>query len=229
MNTGDRPIQSRHGLLTTLAASTGDQVRYALEGSVFVAGASIQWLRDGMRMVKTAAQSEEYADEVWDTNGVYIVPAFAGMGAPYWNPYARGTVVGITRGCKKEHFIRATLESIAYQTYDVLKAMEEDTGMDVRELKVDGGASANNFLMRFQAGILGATARRPKCIETTALGAAYLAGLAVEFWKDQEEIRVNWQLGRTFDSEMDEETRKKLLKGWKRAVKCALAYAEDEE
>ncbi len=229
MNTGDRPIQSRHGLLTTLAASTGDQVRYALEGSVFVAGASIQWLRDGMRMVRTAAQSEEYADEVWDTNGVYIVPAFAGMGAPYWNPYARGTVVGITRGCKKEHFIRATLESIAYQTYDVLKAMEEDTGMDVRELKVDGGASANNFLMKFQAGILGATARRPKCIETTALGAAYLAGLAVDFWKDQEEIRVNWQLGRTFDSEMDEETRKKLLKGWKRAVKCALAYAEDEE
>lgn len=229
MNTGDRPIQSRHGLLTTLAASTGDQVRYALEGSVFVAGASIQWLRDGMRMVRTAAQSEEYADEVWDTNGVYIVPAFAGMGAPYWNPYARGTVVGITRGCKKEHFIRATLESIAYQTYDVLKAMEEDTGMDVRELKVDGGASANNFLMKFQAGILGATARRPKCIETTALGAAYLAGLAVDFWKDQEEIRANWQLGRTFDSEMDEETRKKLLKGWKRAVKCALAYAEDEE
>ena len=229
MNTGEKPIQSRHGLLTTLAAGTGDQVCYALEGSVFVAGASIQWLRDGMRMVKTAAQSEEYADEVWDTNGVYIVPAFAGMGAPYWNPYARGTVVGITRGCKKEHFIRATLESIAYQTYDVLKAMEEDTGMDVRELKVDGGASANNFLMKFQAGILGATARRPKCIETTALGAAYLAGLAVEFWKDQEEIRANWQLGRTFDSEMDEETRKKLLKGWKRAVKCALAYAEDEE
>lgn len=233
MNTGEKPIQSRHGLLTTLAASTGDQVCYALEGSVFVAGASIQWLRDGMRMVKTAAQSEEYADEVWDTNGVYIVPAFAGMGAPYWNPYARGTVVGITRGCKKEHFIRATLESIAYQTYDVLKAMEEDTGMDVRELKVDGGASANNFLMKFQAGILGATARRPKCIETTALGAAYLAGLAVEFWKDQEEIRANWQLGRTFEADMEEETRKKLLKGWKRAVKCALAYAEydagDEE
>lgn len=233
MNTGEKPIQSRHGLLTTLAASTGDQVCYALEGSVFVAGASIQWLRDGMRMVRTAAQSEEYADEVWDTNGVYIVPAFAGMGAPYWNPYARGTVVGITRGCKKEHFIRATLESIAYQTYDVLKAMEEDTGMDVRELKVDGGASANNFLMKFQAGILGATARRPKCIETTALGAAYLAGLAVEFWKDQEEIRANWQLGRTFEADMEEETRKKLLKGWKRAVKCALAYAEydagDEE
>lgn len=229
MNTGEKPIQSRHGLLTTLAASTGDRVCYALEGSVFVAGASIQWLRDGMRMVKTAAQSEEYADEVWDTNGVYIVPAFAGMGAPYWNPYARGTVVGITRGCKKEHFIRATLESIAYQTYDVLKAMEEDTGMDVRELKVDGGASANNFLMKFQAGILGATARRPKCIETTALGAAYLAGLAVEFWKDQEEIRANWQLGRTFEADMEEETRKKLLKGWKRAVKCALAYAEYDD
>lgn len=229
MNTGSKPMESKNGLLTTIAASTGNKVKYALEGSVFVAGASIQWLRDGMRMVKSAAQSEEYADEVWDTNGVYVVPAFAGMGAPYWNPYARGTVVGITRGCKKEHFIRATLESIAYQTYDVLKAMEEDTGLKVTELKVDGGASANNFLMKFQADILGATARRPKCIETTALGAAYLAGLAVGYWKDEEEIRANWQLGRTFEATMEDNAKKKLLRGWRRAVRCALAYAQDEE
>lgn len=229
MNTGDKPMQSKNGLLTTIAASTPDKINYALEGSVFVAGASIQWLRDGMRMIKTASQSEEYADEVSDTNGVYIVPAFAGMGAPYWNPYARGMVVGVTRGCKKEHFIRATLESIAYQTYDVLKAMEEDTGLTVKDLKVDGGASANNFLMKFQSDLLSATVRRPKCIETTALGAAYLAGLAVGYWKDEEEIRENWQLGRTFEPSMEEDTRRNLLKGWKRAVRCALAYADDTE
>lgn len=229
MNTGEKPMQSKNGLLTTIAASTPDKISYALEGSVFVAGASIQWLRDGMRMIRTASQSEEYADEVSDTNGVYIVPAFAGLGAPYWNPYARGMVVGVTRGCKKEHFIRATLESIAYQTYDVLKAMEEDTGLTVKDLKVDGGASANNFLMKFQSDLLSATVRRPKCIETTALGAAYLAGLAVGYWKDEEEIRENWQLGRTFEPSMEEDTRRDLLKGWKRAVRCSLAYADDTE
>lgn len=229
MNTGDKPMQSKNGLLTTIAASTPDKINYALEGSVFVAGASIQWLRDGMRMIRTASQSEEYADEVSDTNGVYIVPAFAGLGAPYWNPYARGMVVGVTRGCKKEHFIRATLESIAYQTYDVLKAMEEDTGLTVKDLKVDGGASANNFLMKFQSDLLSATVRRPKCIETTALGAAYLAGLAVGYWKDEDEIRENWQLGRTFEPSMEEDTRRDLLKGWKRAVRCSLAYADDTE
>ncbi|MBE5853764.1 MAG: glycerol kinase GlpK [Lachnospiraceae bacterium] len=229
MNTGCEAITSKHGLLTTIAASCcADKVEYALEGSVFVAGASIQWLRDSMRMIKSASQSEEYADEVFDAAGVYIVPAFTGLGAPYWSQNARGTVVGITRGCKKEHFIRATLESIAYQTTDVIKAMEEDAGTQLTELKVDGGASANNFLMKFQAGLVGTKVRRPKCIETTALGAAYLAGLAVGYWKDKDEIRENWALGRTFEPAMEAEERTKLLKGWKKAVKCALIWAEEE-
>lgn len=229
MNTGTEAITSRHGLLTTIAASTGDKVEYALEGSVFVAGAAVQWLRDGMRMIKTAAQTEEYTDKVEDTTGVYMVPAFAGMGAPYWNPYARGTIVGITRGCKKEHFIRAALESIAYQTADVLKAMEEDAEVSIAGLKVDGGASANNFLMQFQADILGAKVYRPECIETTALGAAYLAGLATGYYESREEICENWQLGREFTHEMGENHREKLLKGWKKAVKCALLWASDGE
>ncbi len=228
MNTGKKAIDSKNGLLTTIAAGDSDQVEYALEGSVFVAGASIQWLRDSMRMLKSAGQSEEYADEVSDTNGVYIVPAFTGLAAPYWNQYAKGTIVGITRGCKKEHFIRATLESIAYQTYDVLCAMEEDSGIHLKVLKVDGGASANNFLMKFQSGIVQTIVDRPKCIETTALGAAYLAGLASGYWKDREEIKENWQLGREFVSDMDATEREKLLKGWKRAVKCALVWAEEE-
>ncbi len=228
MNTGNEPIESRNGLLTTIAASISDEVEYALEGSVFVAGASIQWLRDSMRMIKTAAQSEEYADEVFDTNGVYIVPAFTGLGAPYWNQYARGTVVGITRGCKKEHFIRATLESIAYQAEEVLRAMEEDAGVSLPELKVDGGASANNFLMKFQADLTGRVVRRPKCIETTALGAAYLAGLQTGYWTDRADIVDNWAQGRAFEPTMDEDTRAGLLKGWKRAVRAALAWAEED-
>lgn len=227
MNTGTEAITSRNGLITTIAASCDGHVEYALEGSIFVGGAAVQWLRDGMRMVKSAAQTEEYTDKVEDTTGVYVVPAFAGMGAPYWNPYARGTVVGITRGCKKEHFIRATLESIAYQTYDVLKAMEEDAEVSIAGLKVDGGASANNFLMQFQADILGARVYRPECIETTALGSAYLAGLATGYWKNKDEICENWQLGREFVHEMGEEHREVLLKGWKKAVKCALVWAED--
>ena len=227
MNTGTEAITSRNGLLTTIAASCTDQVEYALEGSVFVAGAAVQWLRDGMRMIKSAPQTEEYTSRAEDTTGVYVVPAFAGMGAPYWNPYARGTIVGITRGCKKEHFIRATLESIAYQTYDVLKAMEEDAEVSIAGLKVDGGASANDFLMQFQADILGARVYRPKCIETTALGAAYLAGLACGYWKSREEICENWQLSREFVHEMTESRREQLLKGWKKAVKCALAWAEE--
>ena len=227
MNTGSKPIVSRNGLLTTIAASVGDEVEYALEGSVFVAGAAIQWLRDGMRMIKDARQSEEYAEEVGGTNGVYVVPAFAGMGAPYWNPYARGTIVGITRGCRKEHFIRATLESIAYQAYDVIHSMEEDANVKLTSLKVDGGASANNLLMKFQADIMGATVHRPKCIETTALGAAYLAGVAVGYWKDKDEIRKNWNLGRSFEATMDEQERSRLIKGWKRAVRCALAWADE--
>ena len=229
MNTGKEAIASRNGLITTIAASTGNEVEYALEGSVFVAGAAIQWLRDSMRMIKTAAQTEEYADKVEDTAGVYIVPAFAGMGAPYWDPYARGTVVGITRGCQKEHFIRAALESIAYQTADVLKAMEEDAGISIAGLKVDGGASANDFLMQFQADILGGTVYRPKCIETTALGAAYLAGLATGYFESKEEICENWELSREFTHEMSENHRKELLKGWKKAVKCALLLTSLEE
>ena len=229
MNTGNEPITSKNGLLTTLAASVSDEVEYALEGSVFVAGAAIQWLRDEMRMIKSARQSEEYADEVPDCKGVYVVPAFTGMGAPYWDSYARGTIVGVTRGCKKEHFIRATLESIAYQAYDVIAAMEEDAGVKMTHLKVDGGASANNMLMKFQADIAGIRAERPKCIETTALGAAYLAGLAVGYWSSKEEIRKNWNLGRTFESTMEEAERAKLLKGWHRAVRCALAWSQDED
>ena len=227
MNTGTEAIASQNGLVTTIAASCEDRVEYALEGSVFVAGAAIQWLRDGMRMIKSAAQTKEYADKVADTSGMYLVPAFAGMGAPYWNPYARGTVVGITRGCEKEHFIRAALESIAYQTADVLKAMEEDAGVSIEGLKVDGGASANDFLMQFQSDILGAVVYRPKCIETTALGAAYLAGLACGYWSKREDICDNWQMEREFTNKMNEENREKLLKGWKRAVKCALAWAEE--
>lgn len=228
MNTGTEAITSNNGLLTTIAASAGDKVEYALEGSVFVAGAAVQWLRDGMRMVKSASQTQDYANQAPEgTEGVYVVPAFAGMGAPYWNPYARGCVVGITRGCKKEHFIRATLESIAYQTHDVLKAMEEDAEVSIAGLKVDGGASANDFLMQFQADILGARVYRPECIETTALGAAYLAGLACGYWSGREEIRDNWQLGREFVHEMSENSREQLLKGWKKAVKCALAWTEE--
>ena len=196
---------------------------------MFVAGAAVQWLRDGMRLVRSASATGESAGKVEDTAGVYVVPAFAGMGAPYWNQFARGTVVGITRGCSQEHFIRATLESIAYQTADVLAAMEQDLGERLKGLKVDGGASANDFLMQFQADIIGTEVHRPRCIETTALGAAYLAGLAVGYWKDLDEIRENWQLGRVFTPEMEEQQRQRLKKGWKRAVRCALAWAEDEE
>lgn len=225
MNTGHTAIESRHGLLTTIAAGTGEKAEYALEGSVFVAGAAVQWLRDEMRMIKNAAQTEEYARAVEDTAGVYIVPAFAGMGAPYWDQYARGTVTGITRGCQKEHLIRAALESIAYQTADVLQAMEEDSGIHLKELKVDGGASANDFLMKFQSDIIHTKVYRPECIETTALGAAYLAGLATGYYKSKEEIRENWMLGKAFEPSMDEEKRRELLKGWKRAVRCTIAYS----
>lgn len=227
MNTGDKPVDSKHGLITTIAAGSDGQLHYVLEGSVFTGGAIVQWLRDEMRLIRSSSQSEDYARMVNDTNGVYIVPAFSGMGAPYWNPYARGCVVGLSRGANKEHFIRASLESIAYQTYDVLKAMESDTGHIVKELKVDGGASANDFLMEFQADILGAKIRRPKCIETTALGAAYLAGLAVGFFKDLNEIRDNWQLASTFESSMAPSDRDTLLAGWRRAVKCAISYTDE--
>lgn len=228
MNTGEKAVKSDHGLLTTIAVGMEDHVEYALEGSVFVAGAAIQWLRDELRMIRTAAQTEEYCQIVPDTAGVYVVPAFAGMGAPYWNPYARGTIVGLTRGASKEHFIRATVESLAYQVSDLLEAMEQDSGIPMRELKVDGGASANDFLMQFQADLLGTRIARPQCIETTALGAAYLAGLAVGYWKDKKDIVTNWQVDRYFEKAIDDGKRAELIKGWKRAVRCALAWGEDE-
>lgn len=229
MNTGEKAVKSEHGLLTTIAASDQDRIQYALEGSVFVAGAAIQWLRDAMRMVRTADQTEEYAQEVEDTGGVYVVPAFAGLGAPYWDQYARGTIVGVTRGTSKEQFIRATLESMAYQVHDLIEAMEQDSQIHLKELRVDGGACANNFLMQFQADVLDTRIVRPKCIETTALGAAYLAGLAVGYWKDREEIKKNWESSKTFDRQMEEECRKKRIKGWKRAVRCALYWSQDED
>lgn len=228
MNTGSKAIISNNGLITTIAACTEKEVHYALEGSVFVAGAAIQWLRDELRMIKNAAQSEEYALAVEDSNGIYVVPAFAGLGAPYWNPHARGMIVGLTRGASKEHFIRATLESLAYQTLDVIKAMEKDSGVTLKNLKVDGGASANNFLMQFQSNILDNHVLRPECIETTALGAAYLAGIAVGFWQDKEEIKENWKLSQTFSPSILETDREKLIKGWKRAVRCAILYSKEE-
>lgn len=229
MNTGETPMQSKNGLLTTMAASDSEKAVYALEGSVFIAGAVVQWLRDEMQLVRTAAQTEEAARAVEDTNGVYLVPAFTGLGAPYWDAYARGTIVGLTRGAKREHIIRAALESIAYQTADVLHAMEQDAGVDILSLKVDGGASANGFLLQFQSDIMDVTVHRPQCIETTALGAAYLAGLAVGYWKDKEEIRANWSLDASFVADMEKEKREQLLKGWHRAVKCARYMGEDTE
>lgn len=226
MNTGKRAFESENGLITTIAADTDEEPSYALEGSVFVAGAAIQWLRDEMRMIDSSAQSEEYAKAVPDTNGVYVVPAFTGLGAPYWNQYCRGMVVGITRGCSKEHFVRATLESLAYQTHSVLKSMEQDTGLAISSLRVDGGASANDFLMQFQADILGADVLRPECIETTALGAAYLAGLATEYWQSREEIEKNWQLSHRFVPSMSDAIRQERLKGWDKAVRCALMWQD---
>lgn len=226
MNTGKRAFESEHGLITTIAADEGEELKYALEGSVFVAGAAIQWLRDEMHMIDNSAQSEELADMVEDSNGVYVVPAFTGLGAPYWNQYCRGMVVGITRGCNREHFVRATLESLAYQTHSVLRAMEQDTGIAIESLRVDGGASANNFLMQFQSDILGGDVLRPECIETTALGAAYLAGLATGYWENKEEIKKNWRLSRRFVPKMNDEVRKKRLAGWDKAVKCALMWQE---
>ena len=228
MNTGDKPVKSASCLLTTIAWGVNGKVEYALEGSIFMAGASIQWLRDEMKMIDSAFDSEYIANKAKDTNGVYIVPAFVGMGAPYWNMYARGTVVGLTRGTKKEHFVRATLESIAYQAMDVLKAMENDSSIELRELNVDGGATANNFLMQFQSDILNVPINRPEIVETTALGAAYLAGLATGFWKNKEEIMENKNISKSFIPVMLTEKRNKLVKGWSKAVKAALYWAEEE-
>lgn len=226
MNTGESAVESKNGLLTTIAWGIDGKVEYALEGSIFVAGATIQWLRDELRMIKTSPESERYAEAVEDTNGVYLVPAFVGLGAPYWDQYARGTIVGLTRGTKKEHFIRAALESLAYQTYDVLKAMEEDSGIKLSELKVDGGACANNFLMQFQSDILGVEVHRPEVIETTALGAAYLAGLAVGYWANKEEVSKNWAVSRKFTPVMEDEKKEELLAGWHEAVNRSLGWSK---
>lgn len=226
MNTGEEALISKHGLITTIAACSDNTPVYALEGSVFVAGAAVQWLRDELRLIRNAAESEKYAYEVEDTNGIYVIPAFTGLGAPYWDQYARGAVVGITRGCNREHIIRATLESIAYQTYDVIKAMENDLGSSLKSLRVDGGACANRFLMQFQADILDSKVLKPECIETTALGAAYLAGLAVGLWKDKEEIKKNWALSETYEPNMAIEKREKLLRGWHKAVGRSFSWID---
>ncbi len=224
MNTGEKAVKSESGLLTTIAWGLDGKVEYALEGSVFVAGSAIQWLRDGMRMLKDAKDSEIYAERVESTDGVYVVPAFVGLGTPYWDSDVRGSIFGITRGVTKEHFIRATLESLAYQTKDVLSAMEADSGIAIKTLRVDGGATGNNFLLQFQSDILGSDVERPMVVETTALGAAYLAGLAVGFWKDKNEIAEKWNKDKTFEVQMDKDASDELYKGWQKAVKAAMAF-----
>lgn len=229
MNTGEEMVPSNNGLLTTIAWGVDGKVEYALEGSIFVAGASVQWLRDELKLIDDAKDSEYFATQVEDTNGVYVVPAFVGLGAPYWDMYARGTVVGLTRGANRNHLIRATLESIAYQTRDVLEAMQEDSGINLQSLKVDGGAVANNFLMQFQSDVLGVPVDRPVVAETTALGAAYLAGLAVGFWESKEEIAKKWAVDKHFDPDMAVESREKKYAGWKKAVKRACAWEEAEK
>ena len=227
MNTGHEIVKSKNGLVTTIAASADGTVQYALEGSIFIAGAAIQWLRDELGVISTAAESLSYAKRVSDTAGGYVVPAFTGLGAPYWNQRARGVVVGLTRGFSRAHLVRATLESLAYQTYDIVRAMERDSGIPIADLKVDGGACANNFLMQFQSDLIAADVYRPRCIETTALGAAYLAGLAVGYWTSLDDVRNNWAVDKIFTPELDEEKRRKLLHGWHKAVKCALLWGEE--
>ena len=229
MNTGRTPVRSENGLVTTIAVGFDDHVEYALEGSIFVAGAAIQWLRDQLNVLSSAAESQSFAEAVDDCAGGYVVPAFTGIGAPYWNQRARGVIVGLTRGFGKAHLIRATLESLAYQTYDIAKAMEQDSGIAITQLKVDGGACANDFLMQFQSDLLGSEVFRPRCIETTALGAAYLAGLAVGYWASRDDVRANWAIDRVFEPKMEAPARKKLIHGWHRAVRAVLAWAEDCE
>lgn len=227
MNTGETPISSKHGLLTTIAWGLNGKVNYALEGSIYVTGAAVQWLRDEMKLIENAAESEEMAEKVPDTNGCYVVPAFTGLGAPYWDQYARGTIVGITRGVNRCHVIRATLESIAYLTSDVLEAMEADSGILLSSLKVDGGASRNNFLMQVQADLLNVAVERPVSVETTALGAAYLAGLAVGYWDSTDDIKKNHAVDRIFAPAMSAETRTARIAGWKKAVRCSFGWARD--
>ncbi|MCR1898947.1 glycerol kinase GlpK [Irregularibacter muris] len=229
MNTGEEMVPSKNGLLTTIAWGVDGKVEYALEGSIFIAGAVIQWLRDELKLIDHAKDSEYFATEVEDNNGVYLVPGFVGLGAPHWDMYARGTMVGLTRGANRNHIIRAALESIAYQTRDVLEAMQEDSGINLQALKVDGGAVANNFLMQFQSDILGVSVDRPEVTETTALGAAYLAGLAVGFWESKEQIGKKWAIDRTFKPEMGEDQKEKLFAGWKKAVSRAMKWEEVEE
>ena len=229
MNTGETPVYSNNGLVTTIAWGLDGKVNYALEGSIFVAGASIQWLRDELRIIESAADSEYMAKKVKDTNGCYVVPAFTGLGAPHWDQYARGTIVGLTRGVNKYHIIRATLESLAYQVNDVLQAMKADSGIDLAALKVDGGASANDFLMQFQSDIINAPVKRPCCVETTAMGAAYLAGLAVGYWGSKEDVIKNWAIDKVFTPAMDGEDREEKIKGWNKAVKCSFGWAKEDE
>ncbi|MGD6891458.1 glycerol kinase GlpK [Bacillus mobilis] len=224
MNTGEKAVASEHGLLTTIAWGLDGKVNYALEGSIFVAGSAIQWLRDGMRMFKDASESEVYASRVASTEGVYVVPAFVGLGTPYWDSEVRGAMFGVTRGTTKEHFIRATLESLAYQTKDVLCAMEADSGIELKTLRVDGGAVKNNFLMKFQSDILDVPVERPVINETTALGAAYLAGLAVGYWKNQDEIKEQWHMDKRFEPTMEAETSEELYAGWKKAIEATKAF-----
>ncbi|MBE5859829.1 MAG: glycerol kinase GlpK [Butyrivibrio sp.] len=227
MNTGDKPIFSKNDLLTTIAWGLDGKVTYALEGSVFVAGAAIQWLRDELKIVDSSPDSEYFATRVKDTNGCYVVPAFTGLGAPYWDPYARGAITGLTRGVNKYHIIRATLESLAYQSYDVLHCMELDSGKHLTALKVDGGASMNNFLMQFQSDIIDTNVLRPSCVETTAMGAAYLAGLAVGYWSSKEDVIKNWAVDREFEPKMADADRSKALKGWSRAVASTRGWAKE--
>ena len=229
MNTGETPIFSRNGLVTTIAWGLDGKVNYALEGSIFVAGAAIQWLRDQLRFIESAVDSEYMAQKVSDTNGCYVVPAFTGLGAPHWDAYARGSILGLTRGVNKYHIIRATLDSIVYQTNDVLSAMASDSGIALSALKVDGGASANNYLMQTQADISDAPVLRPACVETTAMGAAYLAGLAVGYWTGTEEIRKNWCVDRRFAPNIPDSLRQKRIRGWKKAVDCSLGWAKDTQ
>ena len=229
MNTGERPVFSENGLVTTIAWGLDEKVTYALEGSIFVAGAAIQWLRDEMKLIDSAADSEIMTKKVKDTNGCYVVPAFTGLGAPYWDQYARGTIVGLTRGVNRYHIIRATLESLAYQVNDVLVAMKADSGIELAALKVDGGASANDFLMQTQADLIHAPVKRPKCVETTAMGAAYLAGLATGYWSSREEVIKNWAIDRTFEPMIGEEKRSEMLRGWNKAVRYAYGWAKEED
>ena len=229
MNTGETPVYSNNGLVTTIAWGLDGKVNYALEGSIFVAGASIQWLRDELRIIESAADSEYMAKKVKDTNGCYVVPAFTGLGAPYWDQYARGTIVGLSRGVNKYHIIRATLESIGYQVNDVLHAMKADSGIDLAALKVDGGASANDFLMQFQSDIINAPVKRPSCVETTAMGAAYLAGLAVGYWNSKEDVIKNWAVDKIFSPIMGEDERELKIKGWNKAVKYSFGWAKEED